>query len=594
MQPGSCSIFHFRETNDTPADRLVEIGFEAVPYLIEAMLDDRLTYGVGYHRDFYFSHEVLRVGEAAQQVFEEISGIHLASEPVVRVFGADPASFSKDDGRKSLQEAARKWWRKFETKGERQFLIDEVSSGGESVSFLAAVLSAKYPADAPAALRAGLKNAKVEWSHYRLVYQVGIADFAGSEAVLRQVVGDNRFGMGTLAALEALRKRGAADALDLAIALLDAEKSWKEGGWMDQMPAEDLIEFLLETRDEKAARAILERLEKLPLDLRVDVVLVLHGVLNAKEKPAGATLAVIEEILARLLEDPRRRTGMSGGIGDFSYSDPRVCDLAAKTLRGGWGDRYAFDFEGPLKVRDQQCLAAANVWRTANGKELLASPEREVKPLDAGEFAPLRERFNAMASAEDESAFVAALMEAGVAALPRMLELEAESAGRTKELAGEAALLLSNRVERITILPEGLVYAPVQKWRDATLGKPLDGEAVVALLSRFFKQADRNGEKVRGIEFEASRAADLSGVEIRIRLVPKERPGDPLDQWNGSEDVTSGGEQIHRAGYGGGLSKDDPDESKELAAGVDKVVAADPRAPYEIRWKLVGWWHDDD
>ena len=363
---------------------------------------------------------------------------------------------------------------------------------------------------------------------------------------------------------------------------------------MDEMPAGDLLEFLLESREEKAARAVLERLEKLSLDLRVDVVEVLHRVLDREGRPGDATLAVIEETLVRLLEDSRRRTGMSGGLGELRYSDPRVRDLAAETLRGGWGERYAFDYEGPLKVRDRQCLAAANVWRSANGKELLANPEREVKPLDAAGFAPLRERFETMASAEDEAAFAAAVMKAGVAALPRLLELEAESAGRKKEQAGEAARLLANRVERITIVPEGADYAPVGKWRDAMLGKPLDGAAVVDLMSTFFKQADRNGEKVRGIEFEASRAADLSGVEIRIRLIPKERPGDELDQWDGSEDVTLGDEQVHTAGYGGGLSKDDPEDSKELAAGVDKVVAADPSTPYEIRWELVGGWHDDE
>jgi hypothetical protein len=317
-------------------------------------------------------------------------------------------------------------------------------------------------------------------------------------------------------------------------------------------------------------------------------------VLDGEERPGEATLEVIEEILVRLLEDPSRRSGISGGLGELSFSDPRVCDLAAETLRGGWGDRYAFDFAGPLKVRDRQCLAAANVWRSANGKELLEIPEREVKPLTAEEFALLCERFETMASAEEEAAFVAAVMKAGVAALPRLLELEAESAGRKKEQAGEAARLLSNRVGRITIVPEGADYAPVGKWRDAMLGKPLDGSTVVALMSTFFKQADRNGEKVRGIEFEASRAADLSGVEIRIRLIPRERPGDPLDQWDGSEDVTLGDEQVHTAGYGGGLSKDDPEDSKELAAGVDKVVAADPRTPYEIRWELIGWWHDDE
>jgi hypothetical protein len=98
--------------------------------------------------------------------------------------------------------------------------------------------------------------------------------------------------------------------------------------------------------------------------MRVDVALVLSRVVSWTDKlPDEATLAVAEEILIRLLEDSRRRTGMSGGIGDLSYRDPRVCDLAAEALRLGWPDRYEFDFHGPVKARNRQCIAAVNLWR---------------------------------------------------------------------------------------------------------------------------------------------------------------------------------------------------------------------------------------
>ena len=131
-QPGSCSIFSFGGAGETPADRLVEFGFDAVPPLIEVLGDDRLTYSVGYHRNFYFSHEVLRVGDAAQQVIEKIGGVNLNQGIEVRMFGEDPKRYGEGGLRKAIQADARRWWEAFSAKGEKRFLIDEVSAGGES------------------------------------------------------------------------------------------------------------------------------------------------------------------------------------------------------------------------------------------------------------------------------------------------------------------------------------------------------------------------------------------------------------------------------------------------------------------------------
>jgi hypothetical protein len=197
-----------------------------------------------------------------------------------------------------------------------------------------------------------------------------------------------------------------------------------------------------------------------------------------------------------------------------------------------------------------------------------------------------------MASEEDETAFADAVMKSGVAGLPRLLELEERSEGRKREVVGKAIRAVSNRIEQITVIPEDLDYAPVREWRKRLLGGPLSGESVVALLADFFEHASRDGEKVRGIRFEGFRHSDLTGVEIRVQLIPRERLDDPLDQWNGNEEVTLDGERVHWASYGGGLGKDDPKESEELAEGINRLITADVRTPYEIRWELIGWWHE--
>ena len=54
-QPGACDIFLDERGEESPAGRLVAIGFPAVPQLIEVIEDKRFTRSVGYHRNFYFS-----------------------------------------------------------------------------------------------------------------------------------------------------------------------------------------------------------------------------------------------------------------------------------------------------------------------------------------------------------------------------------------------------------------------------------------------------------------------------------------------------------------------------------------------------------
>jgi hypothetical protein len=73
--PGSCDLFrpHSPAGPDTTAHRLVELGKAAVPQLIDALSDDSLARAVGCHRDFYFSHHVLTVGDCAEIILSRIA-----------------------------------------------------------------------------------------------------------------------------------------------------------------------------------------------------------------------------------------------------------------------------------------------------------------------------------------------------------------------------------------------------------------------------------------------------------------------------------------------------------------------------------------
>ena len=73
-QPGACNIFLDERGEESPAAKLVTLGFPAVPQLIEVLEDQGFTRSVGYHRNFYFSHHVLRVGDCAERI---LSLIHI-------------------------------------------------------------------------------------------------------------------------------------------------------------------------------------------------------------------------------------------------------------------------------------------------------------------------------------------------------------------------------------------------------------------------------------------------------------------------------------------------------------------------------------
>lgn len=73
-QPARCDVFADPRKDASPAHRLLAEGLAAAPALAAAFDDDSLTRSVEYHRDFYFSHRVLRVGDVAQRVLYRLSG----------------------------------------------------------------------------------------------------------------------------------------------------------------------------------------------------------------------------------------------------------------------------------------------------------------------------------------------------------------------------------------------------------------------------------------------------------------------------------------------------------------------------------------
>jgi hypothetical protein len=103
--------------------RIAEKGFDAVPALIAALTDDRLTRSmmVGFNN---FPSWNLRVGDIAGDLLEGLAGEELDR-------GADGESVGggalrRQQGYRVTPEAAKAWWAKAEKVGEEQYVLDRI------------------------------------------------------------------------------------------------------------------------------------------------------------------------------------------------------------------------------------------------------------------------------------------------------------------------------------------------------------------------------------------------------------------------------------------------------------------------------------
>lgn len=144
--PGLCDIlgtWYYESTAEsvakrmTPANRLARLGNAAVPQLIDAMTDPTLTRAVGHKSKFTNTGRVLTVGECAGIILHHLSG----------EFFRQPAD-------------ARRWWAELQTKGERQYLGDQVAAGGDRSPVHASKLVKLYPDAALEAIQRGVEAAQ--------------------------------------------------------------------------------------------------------------------------------------------------------------------------------------------------------------------------------------------------------------------------------------------------------------------------------------------------------------------------------------------------------------------------------------------------
>jgi hypothetical protein len=558
-QPGSCNVFWTRgDKEDSPAHQLLRHGYDAVPRLIEALDDPRFTRSVEFHRNFYFSHRVLSVGDAAGQILTRIAG---------RSFYARADA----DKAPSIKDQVRAWYAELKKKGEKQLLIEATERGdGDSYSQGARLLK-KYPDAALPALVAGAKAAKDGWARSSLVGLLGEVKGEGPLPFLLAELKDGPFAAGRLAAAEALHRRGRPEAVAAMIAEWQGKRPASPKGGEEGDGLQGVVGFLAGSGKVEAIEALARGLDERAVDLRLSVVSRFGegghlsvvtkgggGMLNpgSRRDNAKAVRGAVEKVLLAALDDTEERTGMSGSWNGKSFSDPRICDIAGHVLNQLDPKLYPFDLEVPLAKRNRSVLALKNVLRKAHGLRPLPLPgARKVVPLPEREVLPLLERYlRGKGAGRDEAE--RPVLGLGLRALPVVLR-RLERAGKDGDeraallrLAGKLASCVREVVvEGRSLKPSADLVARLK----ALEGKPLEPRAFVLA---YCSVVNRVPPGVHGLRFAAERDDDGTGITLRVDLLDAARaarvgwsawiapdPAAPKAQpasWNYSERVAVG------------------------------------------------------
>lgn len=618
-QPGSCDVFMTgSDKEDSPAHQLVKYGYDAVPRLIEALDDVRFSRSVGFHRDFYFSHSVLRVADCAEQVVSVIAGRSFYESPTTSGY------MVKDGKAKTTKQLVAEWYAELKKKGEKQTLIDTVAVGDRQAAQLAERLVDKFPDDALAPLIAGTRHAKEDWVRANLVAEAGrLKGDAPVPFLLEELKSASKL-ESRLAAARALHARGRSEAVEAMIAQWrkPAEKKVSDPRFSSDYASEGLLRFLATSGKVAAIEALAEKFSECRVGVRLSIVEMFGrrgssmsrvstgsgpsvGPLDAlgSNAPKELRLAALK-LLLTALDDREERTGMSGSWGDKSFSDPRICDMTAHVLYTLDTKRYPFDLEADAEQRTLDCAKLTNVLRAELGLAALPLPTtRAIKPVAEAELMLLLEQLEKADSDRDRTV-EAKIVGLGLGALAPIIarrdKLPSDDARRGKLDA------LARRVASIVVelTPAAKSVAPdaeLRKKLDALKGRPLDSSEFQQLITSLIEELPAG---IGGIGWRAARSKS-GGVTMELDLIDRKRadletagggatPGSaaPFDRpfnWSYSVAVRLAGKSLYEVD-GGGTNPPGVRNEPRLTEALEQIEAAAVEKPFEIRWEAIGQW----
>ena len=565
-QPGACDIFLDERGEESPAAKLVTLGFPAVPQLIEVLEDQGFTRSVGYHRNFYFSHHVLRVGDCAERILCRIAGRSFYQRTYTN------GAMAKDGQATSIKKQIEAWWKEVKTKGEEQVLIEAVMTGDDNSSNQAQVLVKKYPDSAVEAIRKGLAKSTREWTSKRLIAVLAQHGSDKAEELIRQQLLNGKKLPIRITAAQALMRTGRSQ---LAIErMLHEWKNYSPDATRDYCfddPEGQIAVFLLHAGSSQAVKSVTERFPELLARTKFEVINSLSDAdLNLDQAYVDAVEAFLVESLQATDE-----VSMSGSYGDQSFSNPRVCDIAGYVLTKNWPEIYSCRLDGTERERDAERFTAINHWRSANGlKPIKVSKPFVVKLIPNEITAPLIEK---IASNESKDACEKALKQLaklgpGAIEAAEKLSSKIEDSHPFAKQVRQLTMDLPNTItvtsmdnKSETVTQAWLVKVPQLK------GQTFSSEMLIGLLTEFAKE-----RPCAGIRVKAIRDGNDNGVELNVEWIgtPAKRGGSQ-QSWNKDVNVMLGRQHLNHSVGSSSLDYATKSGSYgDLKAAVDKSLAS--------------------
>jgi hypothetical protein len=612
----------FRSRGESPAQRLLKIGYDAVPQLIDALSDERFSRTLDFKTDLNeprlsFRYHVLTVGDCALQILERLAR---------RQFFKDFESHLSQRPRliAAVKEDALRWKaevdRELKQKGERQVLIDGMQSADGAGTNLAEPLLAKYPEAAMSALAAAARKATDK--QVMLEFVVLMDRKAGKELIptlLDELKNspslDERITVATLL-LKYKRTEGVAPLIE----------EWKQSS-VRSVPSDTLVElafYLGKCGKADAVAALALGLDQRPAKVRLaavgsvarnDSIEVIGRSLNyltflyqgagrksllPEYKGDAALSAAIVNLLIGELQDTEPAGDGPGRWGDTKFSDPRIADVAAQVLHELDPGRFPFDLSAPPADRDRQRVLLVNAWRkTRNLPELPVEKPRSIPPVAEQKLMPLLDRLQQV-KADARDAVERDVEKLGPGAVSGILkrrdQLKAADPFRSilERLARRGAhTVVEIEFAERSLKPSGKVAARI----DALKNKPLDTATLVGLVIGLTNELTL---PVHGCRLHVSRLGPGSGVVVRVDLLDKARNNalrdgnqfppiplrpDGLVAWQNSL-YAQYDEQGVSGVSGIGLAVD----RGELQILGNAASGADLSRPLEIKIEYVGQW----
>jgi hypothetical protein len=597
-QPGSCDFFYDSRGAESPASQLLEIGFGAVPQLIEAIEDKRFTRSVEYHRDFYFSHRVLRVGDCATTVLERIASrtfyeLKYANE----VTGNEPTT----------KQRAQEWWNEVQRKGEMQVLAEGTASGDENSPSQARQLIRNYPEAAIDAIIKGARASKDNWTRIRLVNLASKIEGEAATAFLEEEMRQGPQLASRAASAKNLLARG-----EVATVVPAMISEWKNGAEDLRTPRSqmtrgeaDMIKVLATCGSVDAISVLSRDFESLSIERRKMIISELNigeslfsnslfyfdeepELVSKTANPTPESLAAIEQLLVQAMTDTEEAEGASVTCDEKSISDPRICDLAGYVLSRRSADKYDFDLSARLPMRDLQRMTAINVWRKEQGLPLADLPARIVIPTVTAEILdPLLAGLGAETNQETRQQVIAKLERLGVGALPGIvLAIETAPESSTRVELAAAASRMANIVTDVRFSTRSVKPNESFQHRvDRLKGTQLTSNALVKLI---LDTLDDLPNGAFGIKLSADRYGDHTGVVINVTFVDRAEFRSGTNGWSRSHRVRLDDNSLSSGFSTSSLSwGQSANAYQDLIDAADKALAAPPHLSFEIRASVI-------